>query len=421
MIIEKMKLCNFRAADKITLEFSEKLNLFVGVNGSGKSTILDALSICLSWLVKRVERSKGRGRHISDLSIRSGQPQGYLDLHVSEDDTSYRWFLTKTAKGKKSDLESQLGGATALAEKFKEEYEEQSTLPVIAYYPVNRNVLDIPLRISKTHEFNPFECYDGALETGANFRHFFEWFRNREDLENENKKYMDAEFKPENIGDVPDTQLKAVRTAFANFIPSLQEFSVRRNPLRMVAYKNGLELRIEQFSDGEKNLIALVGDIARRLAIANPNSENPLNGKGVILIDEIDLHLHPGWQRIIIMQLLKTFPNCQFFISTHSPQVISHVKPENIFLLSLEGGRMIYSKPIESYGKNTDSILEDLLHVDSRPTDEKNQLHIIFSLIQEGRLDEAKEKIRLLRTEIGEDPELVKADVLIRRKEIIGK
>jgi len=189
----------------------------------------------------------------------------------------------------------------------------------------------------------------------------------------------------------------------------------------MLVDKDGVEISLDQLSDGEKNLIALVGDIARRLSIANPSSKRPLDGDGVILIDEIDLHLHPSWQRLMIPQLTKAFPNCQFIITTHSPQVLSHVHHENIFLLKNDKKGFTYSKAVESFGQNSDRILEDLLGVDARPKAQKEMLHELFVLIQNGELTEAKDKVKILIDQIGEDPEIVKANVLIKRKEIIGK
>lgn len=117
----------------------------------------------------------------------------------------------------------------------------------------------------------------------------------------------------------PDPHLEAVREALRQFLPEFDNLTVRRNPLRMEVEKNGERLTVNQLSDGEKCLIALIGDLARRLAIANPVLRNPLDGEGVVLIDEIDLHLHPKWQRLVVPKLRTVFPNCQFVISTHSP------------------------------------------------------------------------------------------------------
>lgn len=165
-------------------------------------------------------------------------------------------------------------------------------------------------------------------------------------MENENK--LDN-FKYE------DKQLKAIRDAIYSLIPEFYNLRVRRSPLRMTVNKTigdkVEELSIDQLSDGEKCLLAMVGDIARRLAIANPSLGDPLQGEGIVLIDEIELHLHPQWQHKIIPRLTETFPNCQFIVTTHSPQILSHVYPENIYILQSTPDGIIASNPESSYGR----------------------------------------------------------------------
>ncbi|MRG77337.1 MAG: AAA family ATPase, partial [ANME-2 cluster archaeon] len=196
----------------------------------------------------------------------------------------------------------------------------------------------------------------------------------------------------------------------------------RRSPLRMEVEKNGKRLIVNQLSGGELILIAMIGDLARRMAIANPDSTKPLLGSGIVLIDEIDLHLHPRWQRIIVHKLLAIFPNCQFIISTHSPHVITHVQPESLFLLEQTDSGIVVRKPNESYGKNVDRVLEDLMGLETtRPDEVDSDLHSIFETIDAGKLEEARSQITDLMQKIGADPELVKAEVLIKRRELIGK
>jgi len=190
----------------------------------------------------------------------------------------------------------------------------------------------------------------------------------------------------------------------------------------MLVEKNGETIRLNQLSDGEKTMIAMIGDIARRLSMANPQMENPLEGDGVVLIDEIDLHLHPLWQRVIVSRLTEVFPNCQFIVSTHSPQVLSHVKAEHIFILKPSKDDVLIEKPTESYGKSTDRQLEDILGVEARPLEIKEELHQLYKLIQEKKLVKAKQLMAELENKIeGREPELVKANVLIKRKEILDK
>lgn len=218
-------------------------------------------------------------------------------------------------------------------------------------------------------------------------------------------------------------ELEIVTKTIEKFIPEYSNLRVTRIPSpHMLVEKNGETIRLDQLSDGEKNMIAMIGDIARRLSMANPGMENPLEGDGIILIDEIDLHLHPLWQRVIVSKLTEVFPNCQFIVSTHSPQVLSHVKAEHIFILQPEDDNISVIKPAESFGKSTDRQLEDILGVEARPLKIKEDLHRLYLLIQKQEIEEAKHLMKELENTIeGSEPELVKANVLIKRKEILGK
>ena len=425
MKIREIKLENYRGAQSLTILFDHKLNVFYGVNGSGKSTVLDAIAIMLSWAVSRIRHSGASGRPIVEADIMNGRSVAKIDLAIEENDRTISWRLVKKRSGHKAaDDKSNLHELSQFTENLQEsisKFSERVDLPLFAYYPVNRAVLDIPLRIREKHRFNLLAAYDDALTSGANFRTFFEWFREREDLENENRKYINALMKPDDF-QFPDSQLETVRKALTIFLPEFSNFSVRRNPLRMEVEKDGKRLTVNQLSDGEKCLIALVGDLARRMAIANPVQNNPLQGNGLVLVDEIDLHLHPKWQRMIVPKLLEVFSNCQFIFSTHSPHIITHVQPESLFLLKQSDAGITAEKPNESYGKNVDRVLEDLMGLKTtRPDQVDNCLHNIFLAIQKGEINDARQQIDTLRQEIGEDPELVKAEVLIKRKEIIGK
>ena len=426
MKINKIVLSGFRGIRDMKLEFTDRVNVLVGANGAGKSSILDTIAILLSWFPARIRHASGSGRKISDLEINNRARQAVLSIDVELENNEISWTIAKTKKGRiagrtKSDLSAMAQSVKKYQMELQQD-EKTCALPLLVYYPINRAVLDIPLRIGSKHEFGILETYDDSLTSGSNFRTFFEWFRNREDLENENRKYRYGfGFSKPDGWQFPDPQLESVRKAFRQLLPEFSEVTVKRNPLRMTVNKGNLELRIDQLSDGEKCLMAMVGDLARRLAIANPNVENALNGRGIVLIDEIDLHLHPAWQRMVISKFPKAFPNCQFVVSTHSPQIISHVAAENLFLLSQTSDGIKCSKANESYGKNTDRILEDLMGVDARPPEIKRELRELYKTIEQDELDRAKSTVARMKEIIGDDPELTKAGVLIRRKELIGK
>jgi predicted ATP-binding protein involved in virulence len=258
------------------------------------------------------------------------------------------------------------------------------------------------------------EAYDQAL-TGAriSFKSFLNWFKTLEDVENELRR---------DDPDHRDRQLEAVRQAINSLLTGFSDLRVRRSPLRMTINFLELELIVEQLSDGEKGLLAMVGDLARRLAIANPSLSDPLQGSGVVLIDEIELHLHPQWQRAIIPALTRTFPNCQFIVTTHSPQVISQVKPESIYILERTDEGIVAMRPESSYGRDSNRILEDLMDTPERPQKIKEKLLKLFRLIAKGELDSARELHQEIADEIGADePELVGASASIRRREILGR
>jgi predicted ATP-binding protein involved in virulence len=426
MKIKSINLINYRGAVILNIDFHRQLNVFIGVNGAGKSTVLDSLAIMLSWLVNRLKNTNASGRQISETEINNGQGTAIIEITgVTEDSQEITWKIVKTRTGyihagERSNF-SQLNEYTQQIQRQITDHQGEINLPLFVYYSVNRAVLDIPLKIKTKHQFDSLSAYENALTSGSDFRTFFEWFREREDLENENRKYREAEIKPEGFC-FPDPQLEAVRETIERFLPDFTNLSVRRNPLRMEVTKKDKIVTVNQLSDGEKCLIAMLGDLARRMAIANPQNPDPLKGNGVIIIDEIDLHLHPQWQRFVVPKLLEVFPNCQFFISTHSPNIITHVQPESLHFMEQTEMGIKFHPVQESYGKNVDRILEDLMGLETtRPQEIAEALKDIYEQISHNQLEAAKNKINDLRAKIQDDPELIKAEVIIRRKEIIGK
>ena len=336
MYIETLSLKNYRGVRSLSLKLEPQLNILAGENGTGKSTVLDAVAILLSGAISRIRHVGTSGQHINEDDITNGEAFASLELTCRHEEQAIFWRLTKSRKGYGAPPEpsvfKDLNEYTKAVQAQISADSNTATIPLFVHYPVKRAVLDIPLRIREKHSFDLLAAYENALAGKANFRTFFEWFREREDLENEMRKYQNELFKPENYS-FPDSQLEAVRQALDQVLPRYRNLTVRRSPLRMEIDKDGHILKVDQLSDGEKCLIALVSDLSRRLAIANPSGQ-PLQGKGIVLIDEIDLHLHPKWQRMIIPKLVEVFPNCQFIVSTHSPHVLTHVQPKNIFLLN---------------------------------------------------------------------------------------
>ena len=415
----KLELAHFRSSRHLTIDLEPGLNLLVGVNGAGKTTILDALAILLSWAAARLRSFNSRGRGISDTDIHNEKSFARLTLTCRADlleKDEISWKIFQWRKGVNSNPNDQLMSSDLMelnewSDKARIRIgrsKKKINVPLFVYYPVNRAVLDIPLRIRKADAFDLPGTYDGASTRGTNFRDFFEWYRNREDLENEHFR--------ESGGLVEDPQLRAVRQAILSFLPEFSKISVKRNPLRMEVEKNGRKLRVDQLSDGEKCLFAMVGDLARRLAIANPVGDEPLKGEGIVLIDEIDLHLHPSWQRMVVAKLTETFPNCQFILSTHSPQVYGEVPAQCIRRLSVDERihGLMSTIPTQALGLDSAEILEEQMDTNRRNEGVSEQLANIFRLIDFEKFAEARSEIQKVRELVGGSiPELVRAESLI--------
>jgi len=458
MKVKRLKMVSFRGISDLTLEFDETEPIvFIGINGVGKSSILDCLAVLLSQLIGRIAQHEdtsyiGASINAGQINIREVHGSnvqlnlGYANQQISfaerdiklrdfsgQDITNERnkthntittaldlrevtWSLKKFRKERSADTSSDLVELEAIVDDITNQLEArpEKNLPLALYYPVNRAVLNVSLEITNEHSFEQIDAYDQALAgVQISFGRFFQWFRALEDLENEERR---------DSPNYRNHQLEAVRQAIYSLLLGFSNLRVRRSPLRMTITKQGKELIVNQLSDGEKGLLALAGDLARRLAIANPSLPDPLEGSGVVLIDEIELHLHPKWQREIIPALTRTFPNCQFIVTTHSPQVISQVKPEGIFILEKTEEGIVARRPESSYGRDSNRILEDLMDVPERPQRIKDELRQLFRLIDKGDIEGAKQLRQQIEDEIGYDePEFVRADVLMRRKEILQR
>lgn len=350
MKIKSLHISNFRGLKQIDIEeLDNSSNLFVGINGAGKSSILDAISCLLSRYTKRISSANGLGGNdiaLDDVSL-NAKKGTTISLTT---DNNVTWTLYRSrelAKEGKSDL-SQLN--TFLKDLRATLSEAPMTnLTTVVHYKVSRAVAEIPLKIKKYKiPALPVETYVNALDGNALFRDFFSWFREQEDLENE-KIRDDHNYR--------DKGLDTIRMAMHSIFPEYGEMRVKRHPQALVLSKDETPLKLSQLSDGEKCYIALVCDLTRRLVLANPSLPNPLRGEGIVLIDEIDLHLHPQWQLSAISKLTQTFPNCQFIITTHSPIVASDTSGK---VFGLSNGELT---PIRTYGRNADTILSEYFDV----------------------------------------------------------
>lgn len=427
-------------------KYHSNVTVFVGNNGAGKTTILKSLATSLSWLVARIRAEKGNGGHIAEEAIQNNASGAVITVEVIDkshpdplfadspnERHHFAWGIARIRKGRKSEYHSDLIGATNLADHYRTQLtaNHKASLPLIAYYPVERSVLEVPLKIRTKHTFDQLDGYDNSLNRGVDFRRFFEWFREREDSENEtgisdtalaeiSEKFGTDSDVWKTLSNLKassrDRQLTAVRSAIAAFMPGFTNLRVQRKPrLHMAIDKDGVTLNVAQLSQGEKSMMALVGDIARRLAMMNQSLDNPLHGDGIVLIDEVDLHLHPRWQRSLIRQLSETFPNCQFVLTTHSPLVISDAKDVLVYVLN--DGEIHEHNGL--YGLDANQVLLEVMDTDIRNSDVQKRLNRLLNEVQDGNLEKAKSLFAELSSELPEGHiELAKAALLIRKLEL---
>ncbi len=432
MRIKELKLHNFRGIKDLKLVFNTAHNVIIlaGINGVGKSSILDCINALIKfhktvydtvdtvsehfYLYQNEDLFRDRENLLSISDIHIDANSTLNQIRVELNNQELEWKISKFKQDSDNKLwkniydESREIIATNSREIYKnpqgaEIFSREPLTNSCFYYLSNRQVIDLMM---------PTEM---GFEHIVNFEDFSRWFKEIENLENEHRLSDDIGYR--------HPILTAVRQATYSLLgESYDNLTFKRVLDKMTIRKLGKEIALELLSDGEKNLLAMVGHLSRRLSEYNPNLVNSLEASALVLIDEIELHLHPEWQRMIIPRLTKTFPNCQFIVTTHSPQVLSHVDPECIHILDYDGDNVVVKRPESSYGLDSNRILEDILGVSKRPQEIQERMLELFRTINNNDLEAAKEIVRELGDRIGiNEPELVKAEATIKRREIIGR
>lgn len=421
MILQNVKIQNFKILREADVDFKPGMNLLIGINGAGKSTFLQALHILVSWLIARIASKNGKGCFITNDSITSCMPDCKLEITM---DNGVSWSLYKQRSTVRVETKSK-SDLSQLNDFVRNYYENNSNedlqlkhVPLFAFYSVDRAVTEVPKYVHHIHHLLPVDIYSKFDDEKINFRDFFEWFREKEDIENENYRQLSSgRFRP-------DRQLKAVREALSIALPQYSNLRIQRSPRAIMVDKDGDSFEFDQLSDGEKCYITLIGDIARKIAMANPDMEQPLDAPGVVIIDEIDLHLHPSWQQTIISNLTKAFRNVQFIVTTHSPFVVSSTEPSvNNQVLTLTDGN-IEPSTADDYGAEVQNVLLNTFRLDTlRNNEVQGHIDHLWRIISSMDYDEAEadNEITWLRNHLSEnDKEFLKIKLqmaLIKKKE----
>lgn len=432
MKIRRLSLDNVRAFEEAEFEFNPGFNLIIGINGAGKSTALDAIRFCGSHLLSAVQKMPFRpfGFDVDDIHGNAPFAEAALYLSFNDEDDGFirlREWRTQFATDNMENVEQlrrkiletkrprdrlrnqlrELQETVSPAEpvffypskhELKAQASSEPSAPLMIHYSTARSIMNEQAE-RKSAAGTSQLAYVNALQSNAlSLRQFADWMRAQIELASERPASR-------HLVDGIEAALERFLPGYSNLRPSKGSAS------RVEIDINGTTLEVRQLSDGERSVLALVLDIAKRLSQANPRLEDPLtSAQAVILIDEIDLHLHPQWQRKIVGNLEKTFPNCQFIATTHSPQVIGEVQHEKIQIIK-DG--IIYS-PSHSFGIDSSRVLEEVMFTDSRNPAVEKEINRVARLIADGKSEEAKAAIKTLSDEIGEDdPEITRARTLL--------
>jgi len=326
--LKNVSLENFRSKASSCLELGSRLTLLIGENGTGKTTFLDAIAIALGEMLTYLPEVKGINfKTRGDIHQQDGKPAPYTRIKVVAS-TGVGWDrMQKRDKSKRTAMQIKAG----LGVKQLHRYLQESILdpwnlglpfqlPVIVQYGVKRAWLDYsPVSrrgFPKVH--SRFESLADALNSTSRFRSALNWFYNKENEESRLKQER-RDF------DATLPELNAVRRCITTLFPNLSNPRFTLNPLRFVVSQDGEELEIDQLSDGYKTMLGLAIDLSWRMAGANPHLEDPLAAEAIVMIDEVDLHLHPAWQQRVVSDLLRCFPNTQFILTTHSSVVVEGI------------------------------------------------------------------------------------------------
>lgn len=422
MRLKKLELKNYRGFSGLHLDFpAQGSAVFIGWNGAGKSSVLEAIKGIMFLLSRRIlSESELPKDTLGDLDVKVGEQSCVLSaefVRPDENKTIELKISHDLASGSASYKLDPHSGAWLVKEEDKGQLLSNHSIPVLAYYTVDRRLImqAAEQQESKRYLIPQQRAYEGAWGGSLQFDHFIRWFVEEENKENREKiRLKDFEYK--------HPALNAVRKAWQSFFAAIGESQYENlrveerafnqftsAPSSLVITKDGQDLNLQQLSDGERLSLGMVADIAHRLVLANPALDDPLQGHGIVLIDEIELHLHPAWQRRIVPALEQTFPNIQFIMTTHSPQVLSRLPREHVFILDRF---KVVAKTPYTEGRDSNSILYDLFGLEARPELEEKELSELYKYIDAEKLEKARGLLEKLKEKLGEgDAEIQRAEM----------
>lgn len=481
LFLKKIRLMNFRGFSDLSIDLSTDYVVIAANNGYGKTGVLESIYNCLTWLIRNFKATGGNGHFIKSEDIRAKEGVDsasiILDVCLMQGDienSTYSINLSKTNSDAEEKQDSDYQEFKSLAEMYRELGGLGYSIPVFAFYSVDRgnsikkndfkkssdfsnadfNSNDYALNISNTPKFEVFLAWVLSEVTKKTMNYALD-----EDLRELEKDMNTLEVLrkldstnpavsklitelTQSINKAKSTQEYIERTEFTTkvdmvfsaiytFMPEIKNFSFsyeeKSKSIELYCIKNGCKISVSQLSQGEKTMLSLVCDISLRLISANNKSDQPFDGNGIVIIDEIDLHLHPVWQQTILLRLKETFPNIQFVISTHSSNVLSTVSNECIRRIAASENGLSGSYDIEipyfSLGAETSTLQEEIQGVPSRPESLEivKELNLYKEMVVNDKWDTPAAELlysKLCQWAEGKDPVITKLrlDVSLRKK-----
>lgn len=441
MHLKKVTLNNFRCFESLDLVLHPKLTVLVGENGAGKTAILDgiatALTPVLTYLSSANQRLSGRGITDADFRLVAVPGQSGAERWRLVD---YAQVVAETTDGKKWDYWRPSGSGVeepkdkiglvqlkSYVQAIIENYKSDTPVltPVFAYYGARRGYIKIPerLRESKENYEFPTSALMGALDAMSDFKELLKWFDGEEAAElRANRGLPPGEYQA-------SAQLQAVRNAIESLLGGdfKNPYFNRGHKFVIESAQGGPPLQVNQLSQGYQSMLALAMDFSRRLALANRHMHDGNTATedatgtapAIMLVDEVDLHLHPSWQQRVLGDLLRTFPNTQFIVTTHSPQVLTTVPSECVRIL--KDGK-IFAAPAGTEGAEPARLLKQVLGLkDVRPLANQatQELKEYLALVDKDQWGSpramALRQILDARYQ-GNEPELLEADLQIENR-----
>ena len=424
MRIDKIRLRNFRCFEDFELELHDRCTVLVGKNGAGKTSILSGLSIALGiWHAgntgtgwRKIEPHEIRlaaTPHGDRLSFEPCKPVS-ISARGKIAGTPTEWTRQICVDGSRTTNADADVAIREIKASVNAAVQNRQPLPVLAFYGAGRGWSPSNKRTvrSDTDDQTPsrWDAYYDCLNERIRIPDLLNWFM----IESAARDPA-GRFRP---------GFETVRIAIERCVPGAESVTFDHQRLEPVVRINGESRLFSMLSDGQKIMAAMVADIAIKAVTLNAFLLNGDEAEvesghdlpivlretpGVVLIDELDVHLHPSWQRRVVVDLMETFPGMQFVCTTHSPQIIGELR-EGLFIL--DGGRAC---PISgAFGLDSSRVLEEVMDAPSRNVDVESRINEISNLIDAEDFESATQRLAELAQLIGDgDPEVTRAASLM--------